>query len=325
MLLRSLRLRRLHAGVRYPLVPYVADAAALRLSPSTSVALFGVNLDANSSFLRGAADAPDAIRHAFVSDSGNGSSERGVDVGQLQASALLDLGNVAPAFDVISAVAAAATRANHRLLVLGGAATRANHRLLVLGGDHSITFPVIRGLRAALLEAGERRLNILHLDAHSDMYADDVLGGGNAHSHASPFARILEGGLCTRLVQTAHLRDQAAKYGVEVHEMQGIAKRGLPALAFDGPLYISVDLDVLDPAFAPGVSHYEPGGLSTREVLSLLQDVKATTIVGADIVELNVARDTGAGHASVTGQTSPGMTAMVAAKLMKELLARLWA
>ncbi|EQC34267.1 hypothetical protein SDRG_08039 [Saprolegnia diclina VS20] len=317
MLLGSLRRRCLHAGVRYPLVPYVADAAALRLSPSTSVALFGVNLDANSSFLRGTAESPDAIRHAFLSDSSNGASEAGVDVGQLQVSALLDLGNVAPAFDVISDVAAAATRANHRLLVLGG--------------DHSITFPVIRGLRAALLQAGERRLNILHLDAHSDMYADDVLGGENAHSHASPFARILEGGLCTRLVQvgirtqTAHLRDQATKYGVEVHEMHAIAKHGLPALAFDGPLYISIDLDVLDPAFAPGVSHYEPGGLSTRDLLSLLQDVQAPTVVGADIVELNVARDIGAGHASVTGQTSPGMTAMVAAKLMKELLARLWA
>ncbi len=81
-----------------------------------------------------------------------------------------------------------------------------------------------------------------------------------------------------------------------------------PGLALDltGPLYVSIDLDVLDPAFAPGVSHHEPGGLSVRQVLQLLQELRVP-VVGADIVELNPHRDL------------VGGTAMVAAKLLKEI------
>ena len=73
-------------------------------------------------------------------------------------------------------------------------------------------------------------------------------------------------------------------------------------------MYLSVDLDVLDPAFAPGVSHWEPGGLSTRDLLALIQSVGGP-VVGADVVEFNPRRD------------PTGMTAMVAAKVVKELTA----
>jgi arginase family enzyme len=76
----------------------------------------------------------------------------------------------------------------------------------------------------------------------------------------------------------------------------------------EAPLYISIDLDALDPAFAPGVSHHEPGGLSTRELLSVLHRIEGP-IVGADIVELNPSRDIN------------GVTATLAAKLVKELAA----
>jgi len=76
----------------------------------------------------------------------------------------------------------------------------------------------------------------------------------------------------------------------------------------DGPLYISIDLDALDPAFAPGVSHHEPGGLSVRDILAVLHRVRAP-IVGADVVEYNPSRDVN------------GMTAVVAAKLVKEIAA----
>jgi len=78
----------------------------------------------------------------------------------------------------------------------------------------------------------------------------------------------------------------------------------------DGPIYVSIDLDVLDPAFAPGVSHPEPGGLSTRDVIGLVQRLRGP-VVGADVVELNPTRD------------PDGLTARVAAKLAKELAARL--
>jgi arginase family enzyme len=82
------------------------------------------------------------------------------------------------------------------------------------------------------------------------------------------------------------------------------------ALDLGGAVYVSLDLDVLDPAFAPGVSHHEPGGLATREVVGLLQRLRGR-VVGADLVELNPTRD------------PSGVTAMVAAKLVKELVARL--
>jgi len=76
------------------------------------------------------------------------------------------------------------------------------------------------------------------------------------------------------------------------------------------PLYVSLDLDVLDPAFAPGISHHEPGGMTTRELLQIIQNIPVE-IIGADIVEYNPVRDV---H---------NMTAMVAYKLMKELMAKM--
>ena len=79
---------------------------------------------------------------------------------------------------------------------------------------------------------------------------------------------------------------------------------------FKDPVYLSLDMDALDPAFAPGVSHHEPGGFTSRQVISVLQNLKAR-VVGADLVEFNPARD------------PSGITAMLAAKLYKELLALL--
>ena len=124
----------------------------------------------------------------------------------------------------------------------------------------------------------------------------------------------MEAGLVQRLVQvgvrtlTPHQQKQAEKFGVEVHEMQTLDLSKIQM--FENPLYISLDLDGLDPAFAPGVSHHEPGGLSTREVVDLIQKLKAK-VVGADIVEYNPYRD------------FQNMTAYVAAKLLKEILAKM--
>jgi arginase family enzyme len=150
-------------------------------------------------------------------------------------------------------------------------------------------------------------VNILHFDAHPDLYDDFE---GDPLSHASPFARIMERRLATRLVQVgirtlnAHCRQQAERFGVEIVEMRNFAADQVPIPP--APLYISIDLDALDPAFAPGVSHHEPGGLSVREILSVLHRIKGP-IVGADVVEYNPIRDIN------------GMTAVVAAKFVKEL------
>ena len=124
----------------------------------------------------------------------------------------------------------------------------------------------------------------------------------------------MEANLAQRLVQVGirtmnpHQRDQAKRFGVEIIPMKDW--QGQLFKNFSNPLYLSIDLDVLDPAFAPGVSHHEPGGMNTSELISIIQNLKAN-IVGADIVELNPKRDKG------------GVTAMVAAKLLKELMAKM--
>src|SRR6185295_8992765 len=128
------------------------------------------------------------------------------------------------------------------------------------------------------------------------------------HSHASPFARVLEQGLVQRLVQVgvrstnAHLRRQIARFGVESITMREF--RPDLRLTFTQPVYVSIDMDALDPAYAPGVSHHEPGGLSVRDILSVLEGTRGR-IIGADIVEMNPLRD------------PVGTTAAVAAKLVK--------
>ena len=176
-------------------------------------------------------------------------------------------------------------------------------RVIAIGGDHAITFPIVRAASARFPQ-----LTILHLDAHPDLY-DEL--GGNRFSHACPLARIMESGLARRLVQIGvrtanpHQRAQAERFGVETHGSRNPPR--IADLGLEPPLYLSIDLDVLDPAYAPGVSHPEPGGLTTRQVIDLIQDLPAAP-VAADIVELNPARDIN------------GLTARVAAKLLKEVL-----
>ncbi|HEX8125798.1 MAG TPA: agmatinase family protein [Allosphingosinicella sp.] len=255
--------------------------------------LIGAPTDRHSSFLRGPALAPPLIRAALRSDHGNMTSESGVELG-LDVR-LGDSGDLALAeADGDDALIAAAV----------AEAAREGAIALVLGGDHSITVPVIEALAAV-----HGPVEILHFDAHPDLYDDFE---GNPRSHASPFARIMERGLARRLVQVGirtlnrHCREQAERFGVEIVEMRRFAPEAVPIP--EGPLYISLDLDGFDPAFAPGVSHHEPGGLSVREVLAVLDRVRAP-VVGADIVEYNPGRDLG------------GVTAVLAAKLIKEVAA----
>jgi arginase len=259
-----------------------------------TAAVLGIPVDFNSSFLQGAALAPAKIRQVLHSGSSNWFLQDGRDLQEL---VWQDLGDLEPPSDP-KAAADFITEQVNALLWRGA-------KLLTLGGDHSITFPVVRAFAAH-----HPLLTIVHIDAHSDLYEEF---DANFYSHASPFARIMEAKLVKRLVQiglrtpTRHEREQAARFGVEMIQAQHWTGL-LPKL--DGPLYISLDLDALDPAFAPGVSHHEPGGLSVREVLSILGQIQAP-VVGADLVELNPTRD----HADTT--------AAVAAKFYKELLGKM--
>ena len=178
-------------------------------------------------------------------------------------------------------------------------------RPVSLGGDHSVTYPILKAFGPRYPE-----LTIVHFDAHPDLYDEFE---GSRMSHACPFARIMEERLAKRLIQIGirtlnqHQREQAKKFGVEIAQMSA-----LPAydrLKIRGPVYISFDMDVLDPAFAPGISHHEPGGMTVREAITHLHAIEGT-IVGADIVEYNPAQDIA------------GVTATVAAKILKEMLGK---
>jgi len=257
------------------------------------IRLLGIPWDAHSSYMQGPAQAPPGIRTAFACASANKWTESGIDLGQEgmvhDAGDLVIQGKTDPVAQIQTQVA--------KLLDRGAP-------ILCLGGDHAVTYPVVRAVSEKYTP-----LNILHFDAHPDLY--DVLDNDRL-SHACPFSRIMETGRVARLVQvgircmTGHLQQQAEKFGVEVHEMRHW--QGPPAFTFDGPLYISFDMDALDPAFAPGVSHWEPGGLSVRDVIGILHQVTADRIMGADLVEFNPRQD------------PSGRTAMVAAKIMKELM-----
>ena len=259
------------------------------------VALLGIPLDENSSYLRGCASAPARVREVIASGSSNLCAEGGTDVGSDPR--FVDVGDVEL---TTGAASMAAIEAASDALLGAGA------RVLSVGGDHSVTYPLVRAY--ARRHPG---LSLLHFDAHPDLYDDFQ---GNRFSHASPFARIMEERLAVRLLQVgirtlnSHQRDQARRFGVEMVEMKDW--RSDVAFSFEGPVYLTFDLDALDPAFAPGVSHHEPGGLSVRDVLGALSRSRLT-LVGADVVELNPTRDPG------------GTTAAVAVKLVTEFAARL--
>lgn len=254
------------------------------------IGIIGMPLDENSSFLRGPAKAPELIINAIESDSANYFTEDLTDLNEHPKVAWC--GN-AP-FDHYEGISQPI-----RIILDQGAIP------FTLGGDHSIAFPIMKAMAEKY-----PKLSILQFDAHGDLY-DEL--DGNRHSHACPFARIMENGLAKHLTQvgirtmTLHQKEQAERFGVNVIQMKDW-QPGID-LGIEGPVYLSFDMDVLDPAFAPGVSHHEPGGFSTREVLSMIQKLDLN-IVGCDVVEYNPDRDLN------------GVTAMVAAKIVKELLAK---
>lgn len=264
------------------------------LQEKAIIGLMGVAFDENSSYKQGSALAPKKIREAFFCDSSNLWAENEVDLGQ--AGVFADVGNIMPS----PANMLVETENTANLLYSAGL------KVFALGGDHSVTYPLVRAASKF-----HPPLSLLHFDAHPDLY-DNF--DNNPYSHASPFARIMESGLVKRLVQVgirtinAHQREQARRFGVEVLTMQNW--RDVFSLHFDSPLYLTFDMDCLDPAFAPGISHREPGGLSTREALSIIQSLQVD-IVGADLVEFNPTEDLA------------NMTAMVAAKVFKEIVAKM--
>lgn len=253
------------------------------------IAVQGICYDAKSSYARGPALAPPLIRKHYASEASHTFAENGIHASTIYD----DLGNnVIKNYDDIEAITLENLK-NYK-------------RILTLGGDHSITYPVVKALSKR-----NKNFDILHIDAHTDLYDEFE---GDRFSHACPFARIMETGCVSRLVQVGirtlnpHQRAQAEKFNVEIHEMKDYQQSDIQP--FQQPVYLSLDMDGIDPAFAPGVSHREPGGLSSRQVIDLIHYIN-TPVIGADIVEYNPKKDL------------DGVTAVLAAKLMKEILAKM--
>lgn len=301
----SLTLIRERAKLKGELVRALGGAVA-------STSLLGVPLGHNSSFLQGPAFAPPRIREAIWCGSTNSTTEEGKELNDPRV--LTDVGDVP-----VQEIRDCGVDDDRLMNVITESVKLVMEedplRPLVLGGDHSISFPVIR----AISEKLGGPVDVLHLDAHPDIY--DAFEG-NKYSHASSFARIMEGGYARRLLQvgirsiTKEGREQGKRFGVEQYEMRTFSRdrqflENLKLGEGVKGVYISVDVDCLDPAFAPGVSHIEPGGLSFRDVLNILHNLQAD-VVAADVVEFNPQRD-----------TVDGMTAMVAAKLVRELTAKI--
>lgn len=192
----------------------------------------------------------------------------------------------------------------------------AGKRVLIAGGDHSITFPVFQAL------APRRPIGMVHIDAHTDTW-DEFLG--SKFNHGSPFRRAVEAGVLDpkRTIQIgirgAQNSDEGWRYSlesgmrvvfIEEFDALGVAEvvREARRIVGDGPAYLSVDVDGLDPVYAPGTGTPEVGGISTREALALLRGLEGLDFVGADVVEVAPPYD------------PSGNTALLGATLMYECL-----
>ncbi|MFW6160802.1 MAG: agmatinase [Acidobacteriota bacterium] len=268
---------------------------ALRKNGDYDFALIGVPFDGKSSYLKGTAKAPLVIREASTSLAINAWTETGINLEE--ETVFVDLGDI----DASGNYSKISPRIEEKVFEV----CRRGAVPVILGGDHSISFPAVRGAAKIF-----PHLDILHFDAHPDLYNELY---GDPYSHACPFSRIMEEKLAENLIQVGvravvdEHRRNASRFKVKMIEMKELGN--LPALSFSNPLYISFDIDVLDPAFAPGVSHHEPGGLTTREAIQLIHSLQAE-IVAIDLVEVNPSRD----HS--------GITAAAAVKIIMEIMGK---
>jgi len=189
-------------------------------------------------------------------------------------------------------------------------------RPISVGGDHSIALPILRAMAKR-----HQPLSVIHFDAHSDTW-DEYFG--SKYSHGTPFRRAIEEGLIdpTRMLQVG-LRGQvygeedfefARSKGIEFLSTEDIFERGIPWVIerfqrFRGtPCYLTFDIDVVDPAFAPGTGTPQIGGPSSREIVALVRGLQGVPFVGADLVEVSPPYD------------SAEITSLLAANLLFEFL-----
>ncbi|GAA3754170.1 agmatinase [Microbacterium kribbense] len=261
------------------------------------IAFVGVPFDSGVSFRPGARFGPSHIRESSRLLRPYNPAQ---DVSPFAGQQVVDAGDViANPFNILEAV----DQIEHAALAL----TEQGTRLITLGGDHTIALPLLR----AAAQRAQQPVAVLHFDAHLDTW-DTYFGA--PITHGTPFRRASEEGLIdltasthvgTRgpLYTTEDLRDDE-RLGFAIISSVEIQDEGLPSAIRrmltrlgDRPVYLSVDVDVMDPAHAPGTGTPEAGGMTSRELLSMIRALRAVNLVGADIVEVAPAYD----HAQITG------------------------
>ena len=263
---------------------------------SADIAIVGVPFDSGVSFRPGARFGPTHVREASRLLRPYNPSQ---DLEPFATQQVADAGDIGVnPFDIAEAVAQIELGA--RALTQGGT------RLVAIGGDHTIALPLIRNVAARY-----GPIAVVHFDAHLDTW-DTYFGA--PITHGTPFRRAAEEGIldmqaCVHVGTRGPLygrRDleDDARLGFDIVQTDFIQEFGLAAAIQrilarlgDRPVYVSVDIDVLDPAHAPGTGTPEAGGLTSRELLGMIRALSSTNIVGGDVVEVAPAYD----HAQLTG------------------------
>jgi len=283
------------------LVPRFAGPATFARLPrtdevaKTDIAVVGIPFDSGVSYRPGARFGPAAIREASRLLR---PYNPGLDVSPFAEVQVADGGDIAVnPFAIKEAIATVEASASE-LLSQGT-------RLVTLGGDHTIALPLLRAVHRV-----HGPVALLHFDAHLDTW-DTYFG--EPYTHGTPFRRAVEEGILdTEALTHVGIRgplygkkdlEDDRRFGFGIVTAADVMRRGVDEIADmvrqrigNRPLYVSVDIDVLDPAHAPGTGTPEAGGLTSRELLELLRGLASCNLVGADVVEVSPAYD----HAQIT-------------------------
>jgi agmatinase len=287
--LDPLRIPRFAGPSTFARLPRIDEVAR------ADVAVVGVPFDSGVTYRPGARFGPTAVREASRLLR---SYHPGLDVSPFTSQQVVDAGDIACSpFSIDEAIEQIQGEATS----LGDSVART----VAIGGDHTIALPLLRALRDR-----HGPVALIHFDAHLDTW-DTYFGA--AYTHGTPFRRAWEEGLLLE-DRSIHLGTRGplfspqdlvddARFGFGVITSWDVLDAGIARTATlarervgDAPVYVSIDIDVLDPAFAPGTGTPEAGGITSRELLGVLRGFRGLRIVGADVVEVSPAYD----HAEIT-------------------------
>lgn len=281
---------------RYSGIATFARLPRIEDVPRADIAVVGIPFDSGVSYRPGTRFGPSHVRESSRLLRPYNPAQ---DVSPFQVAQVVDAGDIpVNPFDLTEAV----TEVERAALALGERV----QRIVTIGGDHTVALPLLRAVAAK-----HGPVAVLHFDAHLDTW-DTYFGA--PITHGTPFRRASEEGLID-LTASCHVGTRGPLYSkqdledderlgfsivsseyIEEHGVEAGIARILQRIG-DKPLYVSIDIDVLDPAHAPGTGTPEAGGLTSRELLRILRALKQQNIVGADVVEVSPAYD----HAQMTG------------------------